>query len=382
MVRVVMSLALLMVLMVTVAGVALAQQGGDQQRPTLPVGPYPQNGAVRMVHDSAGKWVVYQPDGHPLAVLSTTTQGLQEAINYAQLHAFPLFVIGGGITPPTTGLPKPSVALSQIYCTTPISVPTGWANCYHFYGVNLLYDVGHGANPDLDFFTFDSADMMDWDMHTSQVIYPGNGAAIRFLPAHDNGESFAGFTACRFAFGSIAVTNPKTLQPESTHGAGIRISMPALGLGLANGNGLFDATQICISEINGGQYGIQVDNPGAGNVFAQNRIVAKTIRSQGTASVEIGTSAVANSIFGNSWELLACPAPGGTGISTWGGIRSLRHAAEEIVFCSASPGVSMASSSIPVLQTIWSSSARSQPAAPPTSTTLRPRPTRSWIRVH
>lgn len=74
------------------------------------------------------------------------------------------------------------------------------------------------------------------------LIYPGNGAAIRFLPAHDNGESFAGFTASRFHLGTIAVTNATALAPKSTHGIGVRISMPALGLGLANGNGLFDAS--------------------------------------------------------------------------------------------------------------------------------------------
>ncbi len=316
MVRIVMTLVLGMIV---APGAAFTQQEVVARTAALPNGPYPQKGAVLMVHDAAAKWVVYGPDGSPLSTPGTTTQGLQEAINYAQLHAVPLFVIGGGITPPKTGLPIPSRALSQITCTTPIAVPTGWANCYHFYGVNLLYDVAHGANAALDFFTFDSADMMDWDMHTSQVIYPGNAAAMRFLPAHDNGEDFAGFTASRFRFGTIALTNATTLAPESTHGTGIRISMPALGLRLANGNGLFDATEIYVSEINGGQYGIRVDNPGRGSVFSGNRIVAKTIHGQGTASVEIGTSAVDSAIYGNSWDLLVGPEPRATGVSTWGG---------------------------------------------------------------
>ena len=190
----------------------------------LAKGPYPQSGVVLMVHDSAAKWGVFRPDGSPLSVSGTTTQGLQEAIDYAQKRALPLFVIGGGITPPHTGLPTPSRALSQINCSTPIAVPTGWVNSYHFFGVNLLYDVAHGADPARDFITFDSADMMDWDMHTSQIIYPGNGAAIRFLPAHDNGEDFAGFTGSRFLFGSIAITHATTLRrsPRMARASGSR----------------------------------------------------------------------------------------------------------------------------------------------------------------
>ncbi len=316
MLRSVMSLALVGI---GVLGAALAQQGVKQKELVLAKGPYPQSGAVLMVHDSAAKWGVFRPDGSPLSVSGTTTQGLQEAIDYAQKRALPLFVIGGGITPPHTGLPTPSRALSQINCSTPIAVPTGWVNSYHFFGVNLLYDVAHGADPARDFITFDSADMMDWDMHTSQIIYPGNGAAIRFLPAHDNGEDFAGFTGSRFLFGSIAITHATTLAPESTHGTGIRVSMPALGLGLSNGNGLFDASEIYSNEINGGLYGIRVDTPGPGNVFSGNRIVAKTIHGQGKASVEIGTSAVASAIYGNRWDLLVGPIPGATGVSTWGG---------------------------------------------------------------
>ena len=64
-------------------GAAFAQQGVEQKESVLAKGPYQQSGAVLMVHDSTAQWVVYGPDGSPLSVTGTTTQGLQEAIDYA-----------------------------------------------------------------------------------------------------------------------------------------------------------------------------------------------------------------------------------------------------------------------------------------------------------
>lgn len=272
-------------------------------------------GSVMMIHAPAtsNQWMTYKPDGSILDVTGTTTQGLQESINYAQDNGYPLLVMGGGIVFPG------SSAVSRLTCSTPISFPTGWGNTYHFIGVDLHY-TGNVAS---DFITFDSADLTEVDFHHSEIIYPGNGAAVRFNPAANNGEDFAGFTSSTFRLGTIAIVNPVTLSPESTHGIGVRISMPDLGLGLANGDGLFTNVSLYVAEINSGLTGIQVDNPGAGNTFSKNTITAPAIHGQGTTGVAVGTSAgAANLIFGNHWSLNIAGAPASTALSAWGGLSS------------------------------------------------------------
>lgn len=247
-------------------------------------------------------WRVSTPSG-PLDTTGTTTQGLQEAITYAQRNGLVLMVYGGGITPPITGLPTPIDPVSRITCTTPIAFPTGYGNCYHFFGVDLYYNVAGGANPALDFITIDSSDFTEIDFHQSEVIYPGDAAAVRFLPTANNGEGLAGFSSSSFRFGVIAVVNPITFAPESTHGMGIRFSSPALGLGLPYGDGLIVNCAFSVGEINGGLVQMQVDNPGVGNIFASNVISSPSIHS-GTTGVKIGTSAgAANKIYGNRWAL-------------------------------------------------------------------------------
>src|ERR1044071_2292942 len=70
-------------------------------------------GTVLMRHDVAGAWTVYGPDGSPVPVGSTTTQGLQEAITFAAMNNYNLVVQGGAIN----GI------VGVINCTTTVAFP-------------------------------------------------------------------------------------------------------------------------------------------------------------------------------------------------------------------------------------------------------------------
>jgi hypothetical protein len=276
-------------------------------------------GHVFMVFKS-GHWKTFKPDGSPLDITGTTTQGLQESINYAQRHAFPLIVHGGGVTPPIVGVP-PSTALSMITCSTTVSFPTGWNNMYHFYNVNFVYSGWPGN----DFFTFDSCDLTEVDFHNSQIIYPGTAAAFHFRPYHDNGESFAGFVCSSFYLGHIIpVVSVADMSPDPSKGIGILITVPNLGLGLSFANGYFYSCHIKAYEIHGGQYGIKLENPAVGSGgFAANVIETINIHNQSIAAVQVGTSALPNTTadtsWGNIWRLGGVWTNNGIGISTWGG---------------------------------------------------------------
>lgn len=260
-----------------------------------------RNRVVMRHGDGINDWKVYAPDGSEVSTTGTTTQGLQEAINYARTNGYGLEVIGGQITP----LPG-VLATSRITCSTPITIGTAHTGFYHFRGVDLLFTGSASA----DFITFDSADMLDFAMYAGQIIYSGNASAIRINGTNDNGESFIGWTSSRLRIATIAIVNSGTLAPESTHGVGIRFS-PA--------NGHIINLDIYVAEINGGLIGIQVDNPAGSNTFRLNRITSPAIHFQGSASVTAGTSSIASSkIFGNKWDLIVNPDSGGNGVSIWG----------------------------------------------------------------
>lgn len=270
-------------------------------------------GVVTMTHSLASNpsvWTVTLNDGTTLNTSSSTTQGLQEAITYAQANGFPLWVLGGSI--------QGGADRTAIVCTTPISIPTGWKMAYHFWAVDLEYTGPAGS----DFISIDSSDITEIDFHETQIIYPGTAAAIHFNPVHDNGETFAGFTTSKFTFGTVVcVVSNANFAPDATKGTGVRISAPALGLGLANGNGVFVNNQIYVNEINACSIGLQVDNPGGGtSVMDYNQISSPAIHGQGNTSVLVGTSSINNLIFGNQWKLnIPAANPSNAALSVWGG---------------------------------------------------------------
>ncbi len=258
-------------------------------------------GAVFMTHDATGNWSVVGPNGANISTAGTTTQGLQEAWNYARANAYPLFVLGGGVTPPAG-----NHDYARITCTSSVNFSTIHANCAYFYGVDLLYT---GANTN-DFLTVDSFD--DFTLVIDgQVIYTGNQAAIRLNPTIDNGESFIGGTTSRFRIQTIAVVNPGTLAAEGTHGTGIRISPT---------NGTILNCEFLIQEINGGLTGLQVDNPGAGKGFVYNYLRIPAIHQQNNYGVRLGSSSISGgSINANIWDLIFTGLGGSAkAVSTWG----------------------------------------------------------------
>lgn len=268
-------------------------------------------GAVRMVHDNtASAWTVYKPDGTVLDVTGTTSQGLQEALNFAGQNAYPLFVYGGGVTPPAQG----SSARSRILVSQPITIPTGWGNSYYFYGADLWWT---GSNS-VDFLTFNSMDYTTFEFQ-GQIAYNGNQAAIRFNPTANNGESFVGITSSKIHIGTVAVTNPTTGAVEGTHGIGVRFTSTQNGsLSPTNGNGLIINNEITIGEINGGTVGIQIDDPVGTGKFYLNRLSSPAIHGQGSYGITVGQSAAsAAKVYGNIMDLTIALGASGIAISTW-----------------------------------------------------------------
>lgn len=228
---------------------------------------------VLLVHNDAGAWKMVEPNGAITDVTASTTNGLQEAITYKNLHGYHLDVVGGGYTNPRQmGGGNP---VSRLRLLTPISVPTMWTDTYRFEGVSIHYDVLGGADETKDVITFDSADMGRWHMYGGELLNAGKAACIRFKPDLDNGENFGGITSSRFDFGTLVCVDPTTLAPRNTFGKGVQFTMAAGGHGYAQGNGKIDLSEFVIQEINGSAVAVQIDAPGAGNRFWSNTITCK-----------------------------------------------------------------------------------------------------------
>lgn len=268
-------------------------------------------GTVQMIHNSAGTWQIFKPDGTILSTPGTTTMGLMEGITYAKQNGFIFEAFGGGVPYGDT------FNNHQITCTTPIAVPVGHGDGIYLRDCTILYrvDGGGGADPTKAFFTFDSADFSTF-IHTGEIVYQGDAVAIDFNPQTNNGEDFAGFAEGNYEFGSV-VCFPSVAHPTPISSI-CRVRTPHLGLGLPNGDGLFTGTNLTIKEANGGVSALIVDDPGSGNVFSLNEIEISA-HSQTGIGIKGGTSATsAGRIYGNQWNV-TMSGSGTKAVSVWGG---------------------------------------------------------------
>ena len=242
-------------------------------------------------------WQVVTETGAALNTSGTTTQGLQEAVNYAALHGVPFICLGGGITTPAGG----GVDYASITCTTTLNMPTSNANTYEFYGLTLFLSPSTSSD---DGIVFDTVDMLNFKFR-GQIVYAGTGSAIHLLPTNDNGESFIGATSSFFDINSVVCADISTHLPQNTEGVCFRISAQ---------NGHIINNRFWIGECNAGLVGFQIDDPSSSFTVRLNEFDLPAVHGQGSASISDGTAPSTNQIYGNIWRATVNP----TGVSSIG----------------------------------------------------------------
>lgn len=256
------------------------------------------NGFVKMVHDSIGVWTVTTPTDTVLNVAGSTSQGLQEAWNYAHTSGYP-FVCEGGSVPPGQSFPS----INSIAVSAPLNLPVANGGVYLLHGCDLWYT----GDVTLPLLKIDSGDRLRF-VSTGQLVSPGTGDIVTLNPVTQNGENnYIGFTASTIDIQTIAIVNALTRQPETTHGVAFHASAT---------NGTILENHIRLGEINGGVRGGKIE-VAAGQAFRGNIIVSAGTHNQGGISWEIGAGPSNNLIYGNFWDLQLDPA-NGTAISIWG----------------------------------------------------------------
>ena len=103
----------------------------------------------------------------------TVTEGLQEAINYANAKGLDFYCAGGGIKTEST-----NTDVGVVTCTGTLQIPPSQLRSMVFKNITLDFPTTLGNNHGL---RFDSFMMLDFDF-AGQIAYNGNADAIHFDP--------------------------------------------------------------------------------------------------------------------------------------------------------------------------------------------------------
>lgn len=137
------------------------------------------------------EWVVHTPDGGVLDVTGTTTQGLQEAINYAAQYGWALHVFGGGIKPEVFGVPYGGALGTDPFATVNTSAVVTVTHSTHGLttGKKVYFQGLSGAVngiPAAEFGVEHAITVVDPNSYTVTLTTPatstgsGGGANVRF----------------------------------------------------------------------------------------------------------------------------------------------------------------------------------------------------------
>jgi hypothetical protein len=231
---------------------------------------------VTCISAHTGNWTIQSASG-----------GVQEAMEFAWANAMSVRYYGSAFN--QTGSKFTNV---NIY--GPIYTPPGWGNTIDFRGVNFTVLLT-SAWTSSDAWVIDSLDFSHYYIG-NQIYWPSqpNGSAIfRLNPQLANGEALIGMATSTIEFGVIvpALAN----GAPGTSGYGIRISS-------LTPSSVTSGLNIHWQQINGGQYGLFLDNPTSTFGFNANTL-SGYISGQGVANVQIGTSNAGSTLlYGNTWN--------------------------------------------------------------------------------
>jgi hypothetical protein len=235
---------------------------------------------VRMSHTGGGNWVVYAPNGVSIDTVSSTTDGLQEAVTFASNHNMPLRITGSG----------------TISCTTTVAIPALQNNVnIRMDGGTINFGAGIGSSNGV---TIDSC-MMTEMWFNCQITYEGTGSALLFKPTNPVPvDGTTTITASRFYFMTVygGSAGGTCVTIDTTNGA------------VSNGN-RFDFT-----EINAGDAHVVVSTPAA--AFTHNTFSCHLIHNGKDANNPVLSLPSGSS--GNKFSLAMLPATDQNAVETSG----------------------------------------------------------------
>lgn len=259
-------------------------------------------GVVSMFKTAPHTWQVRGPQGQLVDTSSSTTSGLQEAINYACENGYALNVGGGGV-PSTAIIPNDD---STINCTTGIVFPSMQGRTINFNWCTINF-TSAVTGPGI---TFDSCMMVNVNFY-GQIVYAGNQSAVLFKPTSTfvldgqvggPAEGQGGIGDCRFYIHTIAMaggTNPTVMTLDAT-------TFPV-------NNTVFEGVEWNGANI--AQHGVRILTPASGLGIVGNTFRCNHLHSCSGVSLMVGSDTNAgNRIYGNHFGPIAIFPNGGSSV--------------------------------------------------------------------
>lgn len=242
-------------------------------------------GEVLMYATAPSTWILLDENRERIDIAASTTDGLQEAIDYAYANGLNIRVLGGM----STGTPELDYGI--IYCSTQVVWPPMRGCTVDLQGVIIAFTAAVTG----DGMVFDSMQEVDFRL-VGEITYQGNGDAVSFAPHSALPvDTTIGIGASRIYIGSIACPGG---SPDSC-------------VHFDTTNGSIISAHFEFEELNGAaavgsppkaDYGIKVSVPSSSYAFEFNTIRANAIHEVILAGVQAGLSTThADNIAANSY---------------------------------------------------------------------------------
>jgi hypothetical protein len=229
------------------------------------------------------------PSGEQRNITSTTTGGIQEAIDYACEKGFDLYISGG----------DEDTGGATVYdCgSTPIVFPPMQGKRVATGAITLNFSGAIGMAPGI---RFDSCMMVDVEFSAAQIVYAGEGAAIEFKPVNQLPlDPLAAIIDSRFFFTTVVSPTGTSLVKFSTY------------------SGDITSCEFNFVELNGAETGVLVHQ--GSRPFQSNSLRCPHVHGQSETCVSLGDSVdFADNVRDNSLEVFAFPPDGVTAFDVYG----------------------------------------------------------------
>lgn len=250
----------------------------------------------------AGEARVLKPDGSRLSVTGTTTDGLQEAIDYACGDGtagsgdYDLYIVGA----------EAATGGAVVYnLSTTLAFPAMQGKKISSGAITLNFTSAIGTNSCV---TFDSCMMVDVRLQGCQIVNGGTGTALVFEPTNSCPLDTNVHQIVDSSFHITTVVNINNSAQANGAGAVVRF-VPTSGTHASN-NGIVNSTFV-FDEINqentaSTTAGIWIQDSAANKSFANNYIKCQHVHNHTGVGAQIGaSSAHAANASGNTYQLVS-----------------------------------------------------------------------------
>lgn len=232
-----------------------------------------------------GAWVARDPNGGAISTGSTTTSGLQEAINYAQTNGYDLLVYG----PNTTSA---GAYPAKLTCTTSITIGPA---TFKKYEINAQIDFGTFSG---NAFIIDTLSNCELRV-TAPITRSGGGSSDVTLYIHPHTVDPV-FSSKSFQQNKISFNGIKLTGASATNSAVVDIDPSTAGYQIVNNGEMFFGSVDAGSGYATTALRIEMPATGSGCGFGDNRITWSLLVGFASYGLLNGASARASDVAFNA----------------------------------------------------------------------------------